>query len=57
MELMRRHAFLAGVHQVEAENPFRQRDVRPLHHRANGDGEVLATLVALMQAGAVRLAL
>ena len=40
---------------LNRRNPFRRRDVRPLHHRPNGDGEVLATLVALMQAGAVRL--
>jgi len=37
--------------------PFVKRDVRPLHDRTNGHGEMLAASVALVKASAMRLAL
>jgi len=42
---------------VEAQDPLRQRNVAALHDGADRDREMLAAAVALMQAGAVALAL
>src|SRR5205823_4522707 len=46
MELMRAHAFLAGVHQPESQKPFVHRNVRPLHNRPDAHGELLTALRA-----------
>ena len=56
MQLMRRHAFLAGVHQVKGQNPFVQRDMAALHDGADRHGEMVAAGVALKQARTVRFA-
>src|SRR5262245_52978558 len=39
---MSRNAFFAGSHQMEGLQPLVKRNVRPLHYRFHGDGEVLA---------------
>jgi hypothetical protein len=56
VKLMRRHAFLARRHKAGRENPFGQRDMRPLHHRADRDAERLPTVFAVVDAGAKALA-
>src|SRR6185312_10830936 len=57
VQLMGRDAFLAGRHEVKAQNPLRQRDMASLHDSAVGDGELALTVIALIQAGAMRLTL
>jgi hypothetical protein len=44
MQLLGRCALFARVNQVEAHHPFMQRDFRPLHDGARGDGEILPAL-------------
>lgn len=56
-KLRRRHALLGSCHQVEAKDPLGKRNVAALHDRADRDREVLPAAVALMQTGAVALAL
>jgi len=57
MELVSGDALFAGRHQMETENPLGQRDVAGLHDRAVGHREMALAGVALMEAGAMRLAM
>ena len=57
VELMGADALFARRHQVEAQNPFAQRDMAALHDGAVRDCEVAPAIVALMQADPVQLAL
>ncbi len=54
MELVRRDALLARVHQVVGQHPLVQRDVRTLEHRPDRHRELTMAVVALKQALAVR---
>ena len=56
VKLMRADTLLAGVHEVEAHHPLVQGDLRPLHDRASGAGEILAAfrLGAAVEARAAR---
>ena len=56
MDLVGRHAFLAGGHKEQRGKPLGQRDLAALQHGADRDGELFAALVALIQASTVRLA-
>ena len=56
VQLMRRHARLARRHQASRQNPLGERDMRPLHHGPDRDGERLAAVLALVDAGAGALA-
>ena len=53
---MRRDAFLARRHQAERQRPFVQRDMAAFHDGADRDSERFAAGVALIHAGAMRLA-
>lgn len=55
-DLLRAHALLAGAKQVIAEQPFVKRHLRAFKDGANGDGVLLAAVVALDQPRAVLLA-
>lgn len=39
------NALLAGTHQVEADQPFVERDLAALHHRPHRDREVFAAFL------------
>ena len=56
-DLLRAHALLGRAKQVIAEQPFVKGNLRAFEHGANGDGVLLAAIVALDQARAVLLAL
>jgi hypothetical protein len=56
-DLKRAHALLARHHQMRGAQPFVQRHMRALIERPDRDREGLATGVALIEAGAVALAL
>src|SRR5665213_2197759 len=49
-------AVLARAHHVDTEYPFRERNLAVLEDRANEDGKLLATLVALPDAAIAYLA-
>lgn len=55
-DLLRAHALLAGAKQVIAEQPFVKGNLRAFKDGADGDGVLLAAIVALDQARAVLLA-
>jgi len=59
MDLMRRHAFLAGGRQEQGGKPFGQRNLGTLKYGADRDRELLTAgrFVALVDASAVSLAL
>lgn len=57
MQLMTAKALLAGGQQERGLQPFEQRDMAGLVHGADLDRELLAALVALLQARTGRLAL
>src|SRR6185312_4145060 len=50
------HAFLAGRHEVESENPFVERDFAVLHDGSDRDREGRVALLAPAHAGARALA-
>ena len=54
---MSRNAFLAGRHEVKAEQPFVERDFGTLKDGADSHGEMPTTGITLIEAGAMRLAL
>ena len=54
---MRANAFLAGAHEVRRQKPLVHWNVRPLINRADCRGELLPTVAALVQPGAMRVAL
>jgi hypothetical protein len=56
VQLMRRHAGLAGGHQASGQNPLGERDMRAFHNGADRDGKRLAAVLALVDAGARALA-
>jgi hypothetical protein len=47
---MGRYAFLAGCHEMKAQYPLRQWNVAALHDGTNRHSEMLAALIADMQA-------
>jgi len=53
LKLLRAHALLAGAHQVAGLQPDVKLDLAGLEHSADRDGELLAALSALVQAGAM----
>jgi hypothetical protein len=57
VQLMGGNSLLAGCHQMKAENPFVQRNMAAFHDRPNRHRERLPARVALIHAGAMRLAL
>jgi len=57
VKLMRADALLGSGHQVRGENPLVERDFGALKDGSDGDGELLATALALVSAFAVRLTL
>lgn len=50
LKLEGRDTLLMGAHRMEGLDPLPECDVRPLHDRADGDGELPPTAVALQQA-------
>ncbi len=50
------HAFLAGRQQVGGEQPLVQWNFATFKERADGDGKLLATAIALIEPDAVRFA-
>jgi hypothetical protein len=56
MHLMRRHSLFGSREQEQRGQPFRQRDFGALENRLDGDRELLAAGVALINAGAVLFA-
>jgi hypothetical protein len=57
VELVCAHALLGGAQQVHRQEPFVDRYLGSLHDGADRHRELLAAVVALDDAGAVRLAL
>ena len=57
VQLVGGHALLARCQQVRRQQPLVERDLATLEHGADRDGELLAAFVALVEAGAVGLAL
>ena len=51
LQLQGAHALLAGAHEVRREHPLVQGNVRALHHGPDGDGEGLAAILTLVNAG------
>src|SRR6185369_16696216 len=56
VQLVRRHAFLAGSQQPECQQPLMYWDMRPLHDGADASGELLAALIARIPPRSHRLA-
>src|ERR1700730_14824089 len=50
-------AFLARRHQLRGEHPFRQWNMRPLHHGSDRDTKLAATVFAIIESRARALAL
>src|SRR5690606_21787297 len=57
MQLMGGNALLAGHHEEGSKQPLVQGDLAVLEHGTNGDAELLAALFAVVEAGAMSLAL
>src|SRR6266404_9195878 len=57
MELVAADAFLAGTQQVDRREPFGEGNLGTLEYGSDSHAELFATVLALPQAGAVRLAL
>jgi hypothetical protein len=56
LHLERRHALLAAVEQIDRHAPLVQRDFGALADGVDRDGELLAAIIALKQAGPMRFA-
>lgn len=57
VELVSAHALLAGAHEMHGQEPLVERNLRALEHGADSHRELLAAFGALVEAGAVSLAL
>lgn len=56
LKLLAANALLAGAHQVHSLKPYIQLDLAALKHRADRYRELLATVLALVKASAMRVA-
>jgi hypothetical protein len=56
VHLKRGHALFAAVQQIDRHAPFAERDFGALANRVDRNGELLAAVIALKQAGSMRLA-
>ena len=52
LQLKGAHSLFRIGHELRGHNPFRERNMRPLHDRADRDGKRLAAILAFLHAGA-----
>src|SRR5215469_16317308 len=56
-KLVRRNSLFAGRHEMDSQQPFVHRDMRPLENRSDGRGERLIARTAVIDARAMGFAL
>lgn len=56
LKLFRADALLGRAHQMERQDPFVEGNLGPVHDGSDGHGELLPAVIALVEAGTMRLA-